>query len=137
MAELLIDNEIKVYGRQVKDFPAGIAEAFDELRKTVPENESRIYYGINHCTSNGVNYIAAVGAQHDGEGKQLGYEELSINAGNYLTKTVTGWMNDPTRLIREAFASFGNNDQIDATAPLIEAYKNDDEMVCMVKLKDQ
>lgn len=123
---------MKVFGVQVKTFPNGIKEAFDEIINKLPRQDRRLYYGISECTNEGIIYIAAAGQAFDGEGKQYGYETYTVEKGEYLAETVYGWLNK-THCIKDVFEAMFTDARADRSKPCVEIYKNDDEMVCMVK----
>ena len=45
METIHLEQEVKVFGVQVKTFPMGIGEAFDQLIKMLPGGFSRSFYG--------------------------------------------------------------------------------------------
>lgn len=134
MEKFKINKDIKVFGEQVHNTPQGIGEAFEALKKMLPFDDNRTFYGICHCSSSGFKYIAAAEEKLEGEGERYNLETFTIERGEYFCKTVKGWTEN-LNLIREAFASFGDNPEIDNSKPLIEVYKSINEMMCMVKLR--
>jgi hypothetical protein len=64
MEQLTIDNDLKVFGIEVKTFPAGIDEAFRELiRKTGDPAGARNYYGVSSMNKDGKMIYKAVAEQ--------------------------------------------------------------------------
>jgi len=54
MGKLIFENDVKVFGIEVKTFPAGIGEAFDELIKRTGDCAGeRNYYGISSMNNDG------------------------------------------------------------------------------------
>jgi len=136
MEKLTLEKDVPVFGKEVKSFPDGIGEAFDELIKATGDCAGeRNYYGIISLNQEGKMIYKAVAVQKfDGEAKQLNYEEDVIENGEYFFKTLYYWRNKTT-LIKDIFCSMMNDDGIDKTKPAIEWYKNDEEMLCMLKAK--
>jgi predicted transcriptional regulator YdeE len=136
MEKLTFEKDVKVFGIEVKTFPAGIGEAFDELiKKTGDGAGERNYYGISSMSNEGkMMYKAVAEEKFEGEAKKLNYDEGVIEKGKYLYEALYHWQNK-TCLIKDIFHSIMNDDHVDKTKPCIEWYKNDDEMLCMVKVK--
>lgn len=132
MEKYHIDNNITAFGKPVTTFPAGIPEAFDELMALFPKDDPRPYYGISQCTENGILYIAAAHQVKDGEAEKFNYQKYTIEKGDYLAVTVTEWM-QKTETIKNVFASLMNDHRSDTSKPCIEIYKNDWEMICLMK----
>ena len=127
-----LHNDVKVFGSKVNTFPVGIKEAFDELVKVLPPEDKRFYYGISECTKEGIVYIAATAETFEGEGAKYGFENFTIQQGEYLAVTVFDWL-AKTHCIKDVFEEMFKDVRADRSKPCIEIYKNDDEMVCMVK----
>ncbi|HEX5149934.1 MAG TPA: hypothetical protein VFW07_00720 [Parafilimonas sp.] len=136
MEKLIFENDVKVFGIEVKTFPAGIGEAFDELIKKTGDNSGeRNYYGISSMNNDGkMIYKAVAEEKFEGEAKKLMYDAAVIEKGKYLCEALYHWQNK-TCLIKGIFHSIMNDDHVDKTKPCVEWYKNDEEMLCMVKAK--
>lgn len=132
MEKFILNEDLKVFGVEVKTFPIGIPEAFDSIINKLPAQPERTYYGLSTCTSNGISYIAAANETFDGEGEKNGYTSYLIEKGEYLAVTVTDWMKK-TDSIKSVFQQMFLDARADRTKPCVEIYKNDDEMVCLVK----
>jgi hypothetical protein len=60
MEKYLIESDLTVFGVQVKTFPLGIGEAFDQLIQLLPGGFDRSFYGISFLSKAGTMvYIAA------------------------------------------------------------------------------
>lgn len=128
-------EDIDIFGYVVKDFPAGVGKAFDQLMEMLPENSDRAYYGISYMDERGkVVYIAAVEDRNDGMSEQHNCQKFTIPKGRYIAHEINNWMQDTER-IREIFQAMIEEPGVDLTKPCIEWYKNDIEMVCMMKLQ--
>lgn len=132
MEKLNLEQDLKAFGMQVKTFPNGIKEAFDGIIKMLPAKDKRFYYGISECTNEGIIYIAATAETFEGEGSQYGYDSYVVEKGEYLAETVVGWLNK-THGIKDVFEQMFKDDRADRSKPCIEIYKNDDEIICLVK----
>ena len=130
-----VNKDIDAFGFQVKTFPEGIGEAFDSLIQMVPEGLNRSYYGISYMTpENEVVYIAAVEEKNKGEAEKNKCQRYIIEKGKYLTVTVLDWR-QKTDTIKDVFHEMMKEENLDKTKPCVEWYKNDDEMLCMLKVK--
>ena len=133
--EFHLPADLKVFGLQVKTFPDGIGQAFDALVQTIPGGFDRPYYGIAHMTADGqLIYNATALEKQPGEPEKYGYERYFIEKGNYLTITVNEWRSQ-IACIKDVFHTIMQDERADKTKPCIEWYKNDKEMLCMVKMK--
>ena len=79
-------------------------------------------------------YKAVAEEKFEGEAKKLNYDDGVIEKGKYLFEILYHWQNKIC-LIKDIFYSMMNDDHVDKTKPCIEWYKNDDEMLCLVKAK--
>ena len=130
----VVNKDIPAFGFQVKTFPDGVGEAFDKLIAMVPEGLNRSYYGISYMTSdNKVLYIAAVEEKNSGEAESNNCESYEIEKGKYLTVTVLDGR-QKIHCIKDVFHDMMRAKNVDHGKPCVEWYKNDDEMMCMIKL---
>jgi hypothetical protein len=133
MEQLTIDNDLKVFGIEVKTFPAGIDEAFRELiRKTGDLPGARNYYGVSSMKDARIIYKAVAEQKFNDEAEKLNFEKSIIEKGAYLFTTLKNWRTQ-TNCIKDIFHEMMNNDRTDKTKPCVEWYKNDEEMLCLVK----
>ena len=136
MAEYNFDNDIKVFGINVTTFPSGISEAFGELiKKTGDPAGNRDYYGISFFKDGKMIYYATAAEKLSGESKKYNYEELEIEKGNYSVTEVFNWPKK-THCIKDVFNEIMLDPRVDKTKPAIEWYRNDNEMMCLVKMKE-
>ena len=129
-----VNKDIHVFGLQVKTFPKGIGEAFDELVNKIPGGFNRPYYGIAYMENNQPFYFATAIETYDGEAEGYGYEKFVIEKGTYITELVTGWK-EKTACIKDVFAEMMKDNRYNRSTPCIEWYKNEHEMICMLKTK--
>ena len=134
MEKLIFENDIKVFGKEVKTFPSGIDEAFKELIEATGDDAgAREYYGVSNMDKNGkMIYKAVAEEKYDGEAKKYNYPESTIEKGTYFFETIKDWRNK-TDCIKDVFAEMIKDNRVDKTKPAIEWYKNNDEMLCMIK----
>jgi predicted transcriptional regulator YdeE len=133
METYVVEKNIDVFGFQVKTFPDGIGDAFDKLIAMVPEGLNRSYYGISYMGSDDKPvYIAAVEEKNRGEAETNKCEKYRVEKGKYLTVTIVDWRKK-TDSIKDVFHAMMKEKSIDQSKPCVEWYKNDDEMLCMLK----
>lgn len=94
----------------------------------------RSYYGISEMTEKGFSYKAAAEEKYEGEAEKYTCEKYIISKGEYLSVTLKDWRKKVDS-IKETFQELCQNNGVDKTKPCVEWYKNDDEMLCMVKSK--
>ena len=134
MEKYNLQNDMKVFGVQVKTFPNGIGEAFDALVKMLPGGFDRSYYGISYMSNDGAMvYIAAAIEKEEGEAEKYNCERYTIEKGEYLAITVNDWRSK-TDCIKDVFYEIIKDSRIDKTSPAIEWYKDEKQMICMVKM---
>jgi hypothetical protein len=133
MEKYHLKNDVKVFGFQVKTFPEGVGEAFDSLVKKVPDGANRMCYGICEMRKNGLAYIAAMEEKKENEARIYNCEPYTIAKGEYLTVTLRDWQKKIDS-INGIFEQLGKQSQTDHTKPIVEWYKNDHEMMCMMML---
>lgn len=131
MEKYVVNEEVIVFGKQVKSFPKGVKDVFDELVKLL--GYERAYYGISWFDKDGnIIYYATAQEQFKDEAKQYNYETLTIEKGEYISETIYNWMSK-TDCIKDVFGELMKNEKADKTKPCVEWYKSNDEMLCMIK----
>jgi hypothetical protein len=99
----------------------------------IPDGKSRSYYGLSNMDVNGkVFYYAAAEEKSPGEAEKYGYERYTIQKGDYLTEAVHDWRTK-TSCIKDIFHEMMQDKRADITKPCVEWYKDDNEMICMLK----
>ena len=133
MEKFNLKNDIKVFGLHVQSFPNGIDKAFDELIKKIGDSAgNRNYYGISEFKNGKMYYYAAAEEKQDGEAEKFNYESYTIKGGEYFTETLKNWRAQ-TNCIKDIFSEMMQDNRVDKMKPCVEWYKNDEEMLCMVK----
>ena len=127
-------NDIHVFGFEVKSFPSGISESFDELiNKTGDCAGVRSYFGIVKPGEAGkIAYYAVAEERKSGEAEKFHYNKYSIEKGEYLTMDINDWRNK-TDSIKDIFHELFQDNRVDKSKPCVEWYKDENEMLCMVK----
>jgi DinB superfamily len=129
-------NELSVFGHQVQTFPSGIKEAFGDLMK-MTDRYSRSYYGLSQMNAdNKILYWATAEEKFAGEAEKFNYERYFIAKGNYLAVTVHNWLIQ-TDCIKDVFHDMMQDERADTTKQCIEWYKSDDEMICLLQIKNE
>ena len=135
MEKQKFENDLQVFGIEVKTFPNNIGNAFDELvKKTGDSAGKRNYYGISEFKHGKMIYYATAEEKHEGEAEKYNYESLKIEKGEYLAETLKNWR-DKTDCIKDVFTEMMRSDAVDKEKPCVEWYKNDEEMLCMMRAK--
>jgi hypothetical protein len=130
-----LNKELYLYGKQVPTFPNGIKEAFDELIALVPDGMQRSHFGLSYMEHEKVIYHAASEEKYPGEGKKLNCREYIVEKGTYLSVTIIDWM-QKINAIKEVFHELMQDERVDLTKWCVEWYKSDEEMMCMVRVKE-
>lgn len=119
---------------EAKRFPEGIQEAFDELRKRLPEGDERMPYGISKPERDGsIVYRAAVEAGDAGEAGRRGCGTITLRRGTYASESVSDWQTNITE-IGTVFERLLAHPQLDPSTPCIEVYRSRSELLCMVRI---
>lgn len=134
MEKYILPDDLRVFGVQVKTFPNGISEAFDSLVKMLSGRFDRSFYGISYVENDAMVYIAAAVEKYKGEAEKYNCKGYTIEKGEYLTETVNEWRKKTDR-IGDVFHDMMRDARVDKTKPAVEWYKNDEEMLCMVRSK--
>lgn len=134
MEKFILKKDVKVWGIPVKNFPEGIGEAFDQLVQLLPGGFDRSFYGISQMSGDGkCIYMAAAEEVFEGEGSKYNCESYIIESGEYFSLTVNDWRKQ-TDSIKDAFHKLMMSSRVNKTKPCVEWYKNDEVMMCMVKV---
>ncbi len=136
MEKYILKHDLKVFGVQVKTFPLGIEEAFYELiKKTDDCAGERNYYGVSSIDHDGqIIYKAVAEEKYTNEAEKFNYEQTTIEKGEYFFTVLKDW-SSKKHCIKDLFHEMMKDERVDKTKPCVEWYKNDDEMLCMVKAK--
>ncbi len=127
-------NDMHVIEFEVKSFPSGISEAFDELiNKTGDCAGARSYFGIIKPGKTGkTGYYVAAEEKDPGEAEKFNYDTYTIENGEYLIMKINDWRTK-TGSIKDVFQELFQDSRVDKKMPCVEWYKNENEMLCMVR----
>lgn len=131
METIRLNDVVHVIGFRVETFPLGVGDAFDNLVDKL--GSDRPYYGLSRMSAGGVEYIAAALKKSPNENGIHKLQEYTIPKGEYAVRLIRDWQRN-LNAIPHVFGELLKTKGIDDTAPCVEWYKNDDEMLCMVKL---
>jgi hypothetical protein len=136
MEKFVFENDIKVFGKEVATFPLGVGEVFEELIKVTGDCATeRNYYGVSYMDGDGkILYKAVAEEKYTGEAEKYNYALSTIERGEYVFEVFKDWQKC-TGEIKNIFQEMMKDEHTDNAKPCIEWYKNDDEMLCMMKTK--
>jgi len=130
-----LKNDLKVFGKEVPTFPVGVSDAFHQLITIIPDGSNRAYYGLSHMDETGkIIYKAAAEEKYAGEAEKYNCDRYIIEKGEYLAVTLADWRGK-TDCIKDIFHDMMEDDRADKTKEVVEWYKTDTEMLCLVKMR--
>lgn len=132
MEKYNLEKDIKVFGVEVKTFPEGIGDAFEEIVNMIAGEFDRSYYGLSKITAKGIIYKAAAEEKFEGEAEKYNCERYIIEKGEYVMTTLKDWRSK-TDIIKDIFREIMTDTRVDPNSYCIEWYKDDNEMLCMIK----
>jgi len=127
-----IEKDIEVVCVTASNFPEGIQETFRHLFGQLDKHNERTIYGISYNTNGKMVYKAAATALV-GDNENL--ERLTIQHGNYATKEIKDYYNNIPE-IGKTFQEFISTLDYDPQGVCVELYLDQQDMLCMIKLKD-
>lgn len=133
METILINSDVKVFYVTAKSFPDGVLDAHQKLHSLIPFSNERKYYGISRPENGKIVYRAAAQEIETGEATRLKCATLTLPAGNYVFKTVKGFMRNP-KIIGEVFTELLQTPDLDPEGYCVEHYLDDDVVQCMIRL---
>lgn len=128
-----LDKDLYMICIRATSFPEGICTAFEKLMQTESSLAHRTRYGISQGSKNGIIYWAAVEESFQGEGYTFGLEQYTLKKGIYATKVLKDIKNKEEK-IGQAFKNLLDHPKLDPMGECIEWYKNENEVMCMVRL---
>ena len=130
-----LKNDLKVFGKEVATFPLGVKEAFGALLDMIPDGFKRSYYGLSYMDETGrIIYMATAEEKHEGEAEKYDCQRYVIEKGEYLAVAINDWLKK-VHTIKDVFHEMMEDDRADKTKPVVEWYKTETEMLCLVKMK--
>jgi hypothetical protein len=133
MEVFTLKDDLKVFCVTAKYFPYGIRDAYETLKKKLPDPNGRTFLGISFLDEESeIIYKAAVLESFEGEAEHSGCEIFMVPKGEYLAETLKNWREDET-IIGITFRKLADS-RMDTTFPCIEWYQGDYDVICMIKL---
>lgn len=137
MQEFIVKQDIQVLCVMASSFPEGIMAAYNKLHSILPDAAQRDAYGISHggASLGSIIYKAGSVMNNEQDAEQYGLEVFTIKAGKYIGTVLKNWKEDEASIGRTFQQLLGNYD-IDPHGACIEKYLDENDVQCMVRLKD-
>ncbi|MES2377906.1 MAG: transcriptional regulator [Bacteroidota bacterium] len=135
METLTFEKDIKVMYVTARSFPDGVMAAHQKLHALIPFSADRKYFGVSRPENGAIAYKAAAEEKEAGEAEKLNLETLILKKGRYISLTIHDYMKD-IPAIEKAFNQLTSQPDIDPQGYCVEEYINQNDMLCMVRLKD-
>lgn len=132
MEKVALQNDIRVFGFEVRSFPEKVGDAFNTLMQSIENDKERAYYGVSYCKNDKIIYKVFAQEKFNGEAKKYNYETYTIEKGEYCTVALKNWQHN-LACIKDIFVDMMKDVRTDKSKPCIEWYKSFDEMLCMMK----
>jgi predicted transcriptional regulator YdeE len=131
------DQDITVLIVTATSFPGGILPAHEQLHRLIPYSENRRYFGISRPEEPEGPIVYHAGAEqlHPGEAEQFGLETIVLKKGDYASATIEHYMDNPGSIGR-TFEELLQEPNLDPQGYCVEWYVSDEEVKCMVRLRD-
>ena len=130
-----VDSDIILITVRAASFPQGIQEAFNELKRRLPDGDERMPYGISKPEKDGtIVYRAGVEILDAAEASVRNLKPVVLKKGKYAAETVTEWQNK-IHTLSDIFEGLLQHPDLDPFTPCIEVYRSRTELTCMVRLK--
>ena len=136
MEKVTLEKGLRIMCVTASSFPDGIGDAFKELGKKAAGISDRPFYGLSKPDKGVIVYKAGVLEKDEGEASRFGLDLIVLPKGEYLTKTIADWKQN-VPLIGETFREMIHHPDLDPESFCIEAYKGENDVVCMVKVKEK
>lgn len=132
-----LEKDIHVYYITATSYPVGILQAHEQMHRYVVYDEKRNYFGISAPDKTGtIIYKSAAEELEKGEFSIHGLPQFVIKKGNYIFIDIKNFMNDIPAIGR-AFDKLLLNPNIDPEGYCVEWYLTQNDVRCMVRLKDK
>ena len=136
MKTRILEEPIELLCIRAKTFPEGIMEAFQEIKNRFGDQAGKECFGFTMQGESGLIYWAAIRRSAVTLSEQEGLELLTIEPGTYATQSIDHWQSK-IELIGQTFEKLFSNEEVDPKSPGIEWYQNENELVCMAKMRNQ
>jgi len=136
MDNYILAADINVICIKAENFPAGVLAAHQKLHALTGNDKKRKYFGISYPQGSGnIIYKAAAEEKHKGEAADLHCESFTIRKGKYSSIYIPDFMKDIAG-IGEAFQQLLSQPGIDPQGYCLEIYEGENNVRCMVPLKN-
>lgn len=135
METIIIEEDIKVFYVTAKSFPDDILNAHKKLHTMIPFLKERRYFGLSRPEKGVIVYRAAAEQLEEEKEENFNCESFIIEKGKYRCITILNFKNNP-QSIGKAFEELISFSDIDPNGYCIEWYYNEEDVKCMVRLKD-
>lgn len=137
MEQIVLEEDINVYYITASSFPESIQAAHESLHAIIPYAAERKYFGISFPDRNGmIQYKAGATAIDRTESKGWDLPAYIIKKGNYACCTIKNY-HQHLSVIAETFQKLLNIPELDPQGACIEWYINNQDLKCMIRLKDK
>lgn len=128
-------KDIKVFCITAKSFPNGILDVHKKLHEIITVTIERRYFGISRPENGVIVYKAAVEELEQDAVKKFNCESFTIKRGKYRCLTILDYAKD-LQSIGKAFDILTSYSDIDPYGYCIEWYYSEQDVKCMIRLKD-
>ena len=136
MEQYFLDQNIKVICVQANAFPNGVFAAHQKLHALLGDEKERKYFGISYPEKPGsIIYKAAAEERIPDEGASINCESFVIEKGMYHCIFIKNFMQDIAS-IGKAFQQLLMQPDIDPKGYCLEIYEGDNDVRCLVPLKN-
>jgi predicted transcriptional regulator YdeE len=135
MENIKFDKDIVVIYIAASSFPDGVLAAHQNLHALFSSPASRRYFGISRPENGEIQYKAAAEELETGEAEKSGLQTITLKKGDYHAITIHDYMKGIPS-IQKAFDTLISQPDIDPEGYCVEEYINQNDMRCMIKIKD-
>ncbi|GAA4088356.1 transcriptional regulator [Mucilaginibacter panaciglaebae] len=135
MENIKFDQDITVMYIAASSFPNGVLAAHQKLHALFTYSANRRYFGISRLENGEIQYKAAAEELERGEAEKLGLPTLILKKGDYHAITIHDYMKDIPS-IQKTFDTLIAQPDIDPEGYCVEEYITQNEMLCMIRIKD-
>lgn len=136
MEIIKLEEDILVYFVEAKAFPDNILDAHQTLHQGVSYSKERRYFGLSRPENGTIRYKAAAEKLETDEREGIFFPTMKIPKGKYRSITIKNYMKDIDG-IGNAFAELTSGKDIDPEGYCVEWYFNEEDVNCMIRLKDE
>ena len=128
-------KDIHILYVNATSFPEGVLKAHQKLHSTLPGIQQRQCFGLSRPENGKIQYMAGAEEMHEREAKEKGLKSMIIQKGNYHSILIRNY-NSRIESIGEAFEKLIQLPDIDPQGYCVELYSGENDVRCMVRIKD-